>query len=230
MDHSYTKRSLNIFPKKMESGTSGVHYTILPPLEWLSNLSKQWSAFCRPAKKMAKLCINLAEFLFMYQNTAHATTNVSPSEICLGWHRRTRFNFLRKHPKEIVRKVKQKQTFNRLRKDRLFFPGSSVIVRDYFEENKWISGTVLRKSGPVTYHVDVRRWQVRKHHVGQLRCKDSELQQPSTPPAGRTTCKSTVIDNNFDSFEQDAPSREEVAPPWDPQMERNSLPDPPADI
>ena len=76
---------------------------------------------------------NLAEFLFTYRTTTHATTKVTPSELFLGQHLRTRFNFLRKHPKEVVRtsQAEQKQTFDRQTKDRRVFHGSPVMVRYY---------------------------------------------------------------------------------------------------
>ena len=77
---------------------------------------------------------------------------------------------------------------------------------------KWISGTVLRKLGPVVYHVDVGKGQVRKQHVDQLRHRGGELQQPAIPPVAGPT-KSSVMDEDFYLFEQDAPPPEEDAPP-----------------
>ena len=121
--------------------------------------------------------------------------------------------------------------------DRCFFPGSPVMVRDYRGEKKWISGTVLRKLGPVTYHVDVGKGQAWKRHVDQLqhrsseiqqpadqlRHRGSEIQQPATASAGPTN--SSVEDEDFYPFEQDAPPPEEDAPPVgdpprDPPAER----------
>ena len=154
---------------------------------------------------------NLAEFLFTYRTTAHATTNTTPSELFLGRHLRTRFDFLRKHPKEVVRtnQAEQKQIFDRRTKHRFFFPGSPVLVRDYRGKNKWIAGTVLRKLGPVTFHVDVGKGQVWKRHLDQLRHRGGETQQPATPPAGPTNSSSD--DNDFCPFEQDAPPPERDA-------------------
>ena len=164
----------------------------------------------------------LAEFLFTYRSTAHATTNVTPSELFLGRQLRTRFDFLRKHPKEVVRtsQAEQKQTFDHRTKDRCFFPGSPVLVRDYRGEKKWISGMVLKKLGPVTYLVDVGKGQVWKRHVDQLRHKDGKSQQPAAaPPAGP---KSSVADDDF------YPS-EDNEPPRDFPADRELSPDPPVD-
>ena len=57
---------------------------------------------------------NLAEFLFTYQTTSHATTNATSSELFFRQYLRTCFNFLRKHPKEVVwsTRTEQKQVFD----------------------------------------------------------------------------------------------------------------------
>ena len=172
---------------------------------------------------------NLAEFLFTYRTTAHATTNVTPCELFLGRQLRTRFDFLRKRPKEVVRsnQAEQKKNFDRRTKHRCFFPGSPVLVRDYRGGNKWIAGTVLRKLGPVTYHVDVGKGLVWKRHLDQLRHRGGEIQQPATASDGPTNSSSDDIE--FYPFEQDAPPAERDAargmdPPQDPPLDRQPSP------
>ena len=96
--------------------------------------------------------------------------NVTPSKLFLGRDLRTRFDFLRNHPKEVVRanQAEQREIFDRQTSDRCFFPGAPVLVRDYRGESKWIAGTVLRKLGPVSFQVDVGTGQVWKRHVDEL--------------------------------------------------------------
>ncbi len=172
----------------------------------------------------------LAEFLFTYRTMAHATTNASPSELFLGRHLRTRFDFLRKYPNEVVQtnQAGQKRVFDQRKKHRCFFPGSPVMVRDYRGDNKWTAGTILRKLGPVTYHVDVGRGQVWKRHLDQLRHRGSEFREPATDPIN-----SSVDGNDFIPFEQDAPPPPEedapgplpgIDPPREPTPVRERYP------
>ena len=172
---------------------------------------------------------NLAEFLFTYRTTAHATTNATPSKLFLGRNPRTRFDFLRKRTKEAVREsqAEQKEIFDRRTRNRCFFPGAPVFVRDYRGESKWIAGTVLRKLGPVTFQVDVGKGQVWKRHLDQLRHRGGEIQQSAIPSAGPT--KSTSDDYDFCPFERDNPPPERdvargVDQPRDPPPDRQPSP------
>ena len=87
---------------------------------------------------------------------------------------------------------------------------------------------MLRKLGPVTYHVDVGRGQVWKRHMDQLRHRVSEIQQSATPSAGPTN--SSIDDNDFCPFEQGAQPPGEgaalgVDPPRDPPPDREPTPE-----
>ena len=46
--------------------------------------------------------------------------------------------------------------------------GASVMVRDFRHSNEWIPGTIVRKLGPVTYHVDVGNGKILKRHIDHL--------------------------------------------------------------
>ena len=45
---------------------------------------------------------HLAKFLLAYRSTVHATTNVRPSELFLGWKLRTHFGLMKPEVKVVV--------------------------------------------------------------------------------------------------------------------------------
>ena len=57
------------------------------------------------------------------------------------------------------------------------FIGQRVIVRNLCAGDKWIPGTVMERTGPLSYLVQVARGQMWKHHINQLRQMDDSLQQ-----------------------------------------------------
>ena len=138
----------------------------------------------------------LVEFLFNYRSTAHATTNVSPSELFLKRQLRTRFDLLKPHTRGFVesKQAEQKRHHDKHVKLRCFFPGSSVMVRNYSDKDKWIPGTVLKKLGPITYHVDVGNGRVLKRHIDQL-LQCPEYSQP--PTLSETSSVNSPIADNF---------------------------------
>ena len=161
--------------------------------------------------------------------TAHATTNATTSELFLGWHLRTHFNFFRKQPKEVIRtnQAEQKQLF-----DGQSIDVSSPDLRYWSEiivgkQMDCRNGTVFRNLGPVTSLVDVGQRQVWKWHLDQLRHRGGEIQQPAIPSAGFTNSSSDG--NDFYPFEQDVPPPERDAargmgPPQDPPPDRQPSP------
>ena len=43
------------------------------------------------------------------------------------------------------------------------------MVRNYYDDAKWIAGTVMKKLGPVTYSVNVGDGQTMKRHIDQFK-------------------------------------------------------------
>ena len=145
----------------------------------------------------------LSEFLFEYCATPHSTTKESPSQLFLKCSLRTRFHLMRP---DLKRDVVMKQAGHKVQHDqhsrnKEFTPGSNVLVRVYRGPNKWISGIVLQKLGPVTYSVEIEPGKNVKRHTNQLRTRDS---MPNTAIDNNRTSDTEYID--YPSPNQSSPS------------------------
>ena len=141
----------------------------------------------------------LSEFLLTYRTTPHATTNRSPCELFLKRHLRTRFDLLRSPTKGVVEAKQAGQKLHRDRRANLrsLFPGSSVMVRSYHGEDRWIPGTVFRKLGPVTYSIDIGKGQTVKRHIDQLRQRGDDPSPKGIPE---------YPDDHYFQYESDTPA------------------------
>lgn len=137
----------------------------------------------------------LAEFLFEYRSTPHATTNAPPSELFLKRRLRTRFDLMKPSTKKYVtsKQAEQKLHHDKHVKLRSLIPGALVMVRNFSGSNKWIPGIVIQKLGPVTYRVEVAHGQIWKRHIDQLRLREDSSQVASSPVV--VQADSPVLDN-----------------------------------
>jgi hypothetical protein len=113
----------------------------------------------------------LAQFIFEYRASPHATTSSSPNQLFLGRQMRTRFDLL--HPSvnsQVLAKQESQKLHHDLRsKSRDFAPDQHMMVRDYhLNANKWTRGKIINQLGPVTYEVETEG-KIVKWHVDQLR-------------------------------------------------------------
>ena len=134
----------------------------------------------------------LTEFLFEYQATPHATTNVSPSELFLKRKLRTHFDLMLPNTRVLVmsKQADQKQQHDQHTRPCFLFPGSLVMVRVYVGQAKQIPGVVLRKLGPLAYNVETRDGRTVKQHVDQLKL------QKDNPPVPDSSADSVIHDNH----------------------------------
>ena len=122
----------------------------------------------------------LMSFLLSYRTTPHATTtNVSPSALFLGRHVRTRLDLLHSDVEERVttKQAQQKMHHDQHARSRDLCVGQRVLARNFCPGAKWIPGTVVERTGPLSYQVQVagnRRW---NRHLDHL------LQSVDTPQA-----------------------------------------------
>ena len=135
----------------------------------------------------------LSEFLFAYRATPHATTDVSPGELFLQRKLRTRFDLLKPDHRKLVeaRQAAQEKPRDKHTRLRNLLSGSSVMARDYRGTNTWVSGTIVRKLGPVTYQVNIGSGNLVKRHIDQL------TQRLEAQPLVPETTENPTVEDNF---------------------------------
>ena len=140
------------------------------------------------------ICHQLTEFLFKYRATPHATTGVSPDELFLKRELRTRFDLMLPNAKEQVmsKQAKQKAQHDKHAKSRSLVPGAAVLARDYGGADKWVSGIILQRLGPITYSVEISNGRIVKRHINQLKPRV----EVRAPP-GISLETPTVLDNQY---------------------------------
>ncbi|XP_043224663.1 uncharacterized protein K02A2.6-like [Amphibalanus amphitrite] len=138
------------------------------------------------------LSARLQKFLLAYRVAPHASTGKSPSEMMLGRSIRTRLDLLRPDPAGRVRDQQQRQEMAAGGANRSFLLGDEVWVRHYGGPSKWKRGTVVARTGPVSYEVKVGEalW---SRHVDQMRAAGQGApadaivsERPGTAPAPET--------------------------------------------
>ncbi|XP_026742884.1 uncharacterized protein K02A2.6-like [Trichoplusia ni] len=142
----------------------------------------------------------LSKFLFKYRNCQHATTGVSPAVALLGRRLRARLDAVRPDVSAVVRAAQERQVAAAGGTRRALAPGDAVLARDYTARgDKWLAGTVVDQTGPVSYKVDVGRGVGWRRHVDQI----MPLQSKNRHSLSRT---SIVPENRDSSPERQVPS------------------------
>ena len=121
----------------------------------------------------------LMAFLLTYRITPHSITNVAPCTLFMKGELQTRFDIMRP---DISGKVTSKQAQQKLYHDqhsagRELFIGQRVMVRNFRAGDKWVPGTIMERTGPLSYLVQVTGGQMWKRHIDQLRQMDDSPQQ-----------------------------------------------------
>ena len=123
----------------------------------------------------------LAQILFAYRLTPQSTTGVSPSELLLGRRPRSRLDLLKPNTAERVEEnqLKQKEKHDQRSRERNFAVDDDVFARNYHNGDKWLSGKILKKTGPVSYRVRLENGKERRCHQDQVRKRSVTIQQES---------------------------------------------------
>ncbi|XP_058858757.1 uncharacterized protein K02A2.6-like [Acipenser ruthenus] len=141
-------------------------------------------------KKMEKgnMESKLIRFLFKYRVTPQATTGKSPAELLMGRKLRTHLDLL--YPDERAR-VEQKQAQQKANHDiharqRFFKVGDSVFARNFGTGPQWLSGTISKQTGPVSYVVQLQDGRACRRHVDHVRRgfpkePETDMPQPDSP-------------------------------------------------
>ena len=99
----------------------------------------------------------LYRFLLQYRITPHTTAGRSPAELLNGRKLKTRLDLL--HP-ALQGRVKQKQSNMKKYHDgktplRLLSQGDGVSAKNFAAGPKWLSGKVVKITGPLSYEVEL---------------------------------------------------------------------------
>lgn len=149
----YTSEEFSLFMKK-----NGIkHFKSAPHHPATNGLAERFvQTFKKSIKAMKKEDISLKHkvenFLFVYRNSIHATTNQTPAMLFMNRNLKSRIDLLKPN---IRREVQNKQ-FSHLpsKAARDFEIGQDVLAHDY-RGDKWSPGRIATRTGPLMYTVDV---------------------------------------------------------------------------
>lgn len=136
------------------------------------------------------LKLKLAQFLLTYRNTPHSTTHETPAQLFLGRPLRTKLDLVKPSVQSTVQTSQYRAMMSCPNKTlREFAEGQTVAVRDYRGKDRWVSATVVKRNGPLTYEVKTQTatpllW---RRHVDQMRAALTQS------PAAQT---STYVDQD----------------------------------
>ena len=109
----------------------------------------------------------LNPFLLSYRITPQSTTGESPAQLRWGRSLRSHLDLLRLDVgiKVYAAQSRQKKQHNQHSRMRQVGVGDSVNVRNYSRGPKWVPGTVIQETGPLSARIELEDGTVvRKHH------------------------------------------------------------------
>lgn len=103
-------------------------------------------------KDGGSLSVKLSRFLLVYRNMASSTTGVIPAELFLRRPLQTRLDLLKPSlwSRVLSKQADQKRCHDAHSKFHEFEVRQNVLVRNLRDGPKWIPGTVLEQTGPVS--------------------------------------------------------------------------------
>lgn len=179
---------------------NGIHHVRSAPYHPATNgLAERFVQTVKQALKAnvsdgLSLSHRLSNFLLCYRSTPHATTGVSPSSLFLKRQLRTRLDLLRPSTKTTVlqKQAQQKESHDSRARERQWFVGQSVMVRNLRPGPAWVPGVIVERLGPLSYLVETSE-QFWKRHAEQIREVENPPAEHSEPaqPAPVETHSST---------------------------------------
>ena len=175
---------------------NGIKHTLVPPYHPQSNGAAERSvrvvkdALVKQVlegKKGISMKHRLANFLFRYRTTPHSTTGVTPAELMVKRHLRTKLSLIKPNLAQVVENQQQKQKMYKdlkCKRERSFVRNDSVRVRNSranSQTDKWIPGTVIKVCGPRTYVVRTGHKTRYVHTDHMIRAHDNVPDDVSEP-------------------------------------------------
>jgi hypothetical protein len=126
----------------------------------------------------------LARFLLSYRTTPQTTTGETPAQLRWGSSLRTHMDLLKPSVESRVAmaQTQQKSRHDKHSRPRSFSIGDTVYARNYDGNGKWIPGTIVEVTGPVSVKVELENGiTVRRHHDQILARNTVDPVQTSVP-------------------------------------------------
>ena len=124
-------------------------------------------------KKVRNESLNsrLAKILFSYRLTPQGTTGEAPAELLLGRRPRSRLDLARPN---LLERVESKQQQQKAGHDshariRTFQVGDTVYARNFRPGEKWLHGSIVTVTGPVSFVIELTNGARVRRHQDQLR-------------------------------------------------------------
>ena len=157
--------------------SNGIRHIRCAPYHPASNgLAERFVRTFKEAMKAGKrdvlsLSYRLANFLFTYRSTPHATTQQPPCSLFLGRTIRTRLDLLRPSLQDQVmaKQASQKDKHDQHAHSRSLEAGQPVMVKNMRPGDNWIPGVIMKQLGPVSFLVDVGEGRAWKRHLDHLK-------------------------------------------------------------
>ena len=123
--------------------------------------------------KEGTIITRLSRFLFNYRITPHTTTGVAPAELLMKRRLRTHLDPVQPRMEEHVigKKFQQKSTHDQHAKERVFNAGNQVFVKDFRKPKTWLSGTIVKRTGPVSAEIRLEDGQTIRRHFDHIRLR-----------------------------------------------------------
>ena len=138
----------------------------------------------------------LANFLLQYCITVYTTTNATPCMLLMNRQLHTRLDLLQPDiDVQVTRKqADQKISHDQRCRNRELMIGQRVMEHNLRPGPTWIPGTIIERSGPLSYVAQVKGEQVWKRHIDQLR------------EVGNTPVEDTIEQKNSNDLAPDVKS------------------------
>ena len=177
---------------------NGIKHTLVPPYHSQSNGAAEMSvrvvkdALVKQVlegKKGVSMKHRLANFLLRYRTTPHSTTGVTPAELMVKRHLRTKLSLIKPNLAQVVENKQEKQKMYKdlkCKRERSFVRNASVRIRNpraNSKTDKWIPGTVIKLCGPRTYVVRAGHKTRYVHTDHMIRAHDNVPDDVSDPDA-----------------------------------------------
>ena len=184
----------------------------------------------------------LARFLFRYRITPQSTTGVSPAELLMGRKLRSHFDLLFPNVKSrvVIKQEQQKDYHDTHAKMRILNPGDLVYIYNFSYGERWIPGTILEKTGPVSYKIQLLDGRITRRHQDHVRlrynsvpdvptsCTQASMSAPPVVPADVSLPEQPPVDTESDDNPQPVGPSLPEAPSSDPSPSFKSPVTPPS--